>query len=589
MTKLLFERMIEKEPQNIKEKYVFIVDNKEIAMAVLALKFNVICLNAKDKGFFSLNDFSQYVSSMAYKGKFLNNYVYVLACSSTKANDELEEILGNNYLGFQRGSELFKNKEYLSKVEKESELNEVLDRYVERFEGSDKDELAKFHHFTKGIPTSVFDYAVFCHITENYSLFVCGIVYLYIDGVYVPDKNGTKIKQIIRNLLYDKFKKARIINQIYSLLIDAEELQRDFSSLNNYPKSYINFRDCMLDVKTMKIFPHDPKYLSINQIPFNYKDIEQEKDGQEIEKFLNFAIPNVDDRKMFLEYAGLCMTVDTRQQRFLVLCGLGGTGKSVLIRLLETAVGISNVSNVSMQELSKRFSTSLLVGKTLNSCADLSVEALEDSSTIKKLLGEDWIMAEYKGKDGFMYKNYAKLLFSTNMLPTITAERTNGFYRRLLILKMDRQPDKPDVGIAEKLIKEILYFIKLSIQELHEMYQSGSILISDNSKKSVAQMRKDSDVVQAWIDDCCTTGEGLRIERGKAFEDFKEYCEIEERQLMTRNGFFKALRTKNFAEVRGKSERYFSGLTDEKVTAKGGENNEFVTVTDEELEKLPFD
>ena len=72
----------------------------------------------------------------------------------------------------------------------------------------------------------------------------------------------------------------------------------------------------------------------------------------------------------------------------LTLCGLGGTGKSVLIRLLESAAGVENVSNVSMQELSKRFSTSLLVGKTLNSCADLSMEALEDSSTVKSYWGK---------------------------------------------------------------------------------------------------------------------------------------------------------------------------------------------------------
>lgn len=453
-------------------------------------------------------------------------------------------------------------------------------------------DLSRFHHYklvnNEYIPVNVFDYEIFNYLKEHYAIFICGFPYLYIKGVYVADRNGTKIKQIIRGLIFKQFIKSRTINQIYNLIVDAEELQKDFASLNNYPQSYINFRDCMFDVKTTKKLPHNPKYFSINQVPFKYEDIEKATNGEEIEKFFNFIFSSADDRKMLLEYSGLSMTTDTRQQRFLTLCGVGGTGKSVLIRLLEGAAGAENVSNVSMQDLSKRFSTSLLVGKTLNSCADLSMEALEDSSTVKKLLGEDTIMAEYKGKDGFMFKNYSKLLFSTNMLPVITTERTNGFYRRLLILKMDRQPEKPDIGLADRLLAELPYFIKLSIQALHEMYQRGIITISENSKEAVSQMRKDSDVVQAWVDDCCTAGADLKIERGAAFESFKKYCEDEERQSLTRNGFFKALRTKNFMEVRGKSERYFAGLSAEKVTVKSDGQGEFMMVTEEQLAELPF-
>lgn len=447
-------------------------------------------------------------------------------------------------------------------------------------------DLEKFHHFNKDhIPTSVFDFAVFEYIIANYSIFVCGFPYLYSGGVYVPDENGTKIKQIIRGLIYPQFIKSRTINQIYALVLDAEELHKKFSDLNNYPKSYINFRDCMLDVKTMQKIPHSPKFLSINQVPHKYVDVEIATEGKEIEKFFDFIFSSADDRAMLLEYAGLCLTTDTSQQRFLTLVGLGGTGKSVLIRLLENAVGMDNVSNVSMQELSRRFSTSLLVGKTLNSCADLSMEALEDSSTVKKLLGEDGVLAEYKGKNAFMFKNYSKMLFSTNMLPVVTTERTNGFYRRLLILRMDRQPDKPDIGLADRLLSELPYFIKLSVQALHEMYQRGIITISKNSEQAVLQMRKDSDVVQAWIDDNCTVGADLRTERAAAYEDFKKYCEDEERQALTKNGFFKALRTKNFAEVRGKSERYFADIS---IGKSDGKTDKFVTVTDEQLAELPF-
>lgn len=592
MNKAFFKHYMNTEPTGAEDKYIFVVDNDEISQSIILAGFKSVFLANEDSEYqYSIDTFLGYLDEIAYKGKCRTDYTYIPACSTKKANDALEEYFKAEYLKTHQGWRLFKNKEYLSNYDKEDELKKTLEEYVKRFEGDNgKLDLMQFHHTNdNGKVTGVFDFAIFEHIKEHYNIFVCGNPYVYEDGVYIPDYQGTKLKKIIREYLYPEYRKSRIINQVYNLLVEADELQKDFSSLNNYPKSYINFRDCMLDAVTMEKFPHSPKYFSINQVPFKYEDVEKAPEGKEIIKFLNFAIPNTDDRKMVLEYGGYGMTPDTRQQRFLMICGQGGTGKSILIRLLEGMAGIKNVSNVSMQELNKRFSTSLLVGMTLNSCADLSGEALEDSSTMKKLIGEDWIMAEFKGKNGFMFKNYSKLLFSTNMLPVIMSERTNGFYRRLLILEMDKQPEKPDMELAERLLPELPYLIKISVHALHEMYQRGTITISENSKAAVLQMRKDSDVVEAWISENCTVGADLRMERTEAFESFKKYCEDEERQSLTRNGFYKALRQKNFVpttDSRGK--RYFVGISSEKSAVKTAVNDGFITVTDEQLAELPF-
>lgn len=594
MNKAFFKHYMSTEPTNAKEKYIFITDNEEISQSIILVGFKSVFLANEDSEYqYSIDTFLNYLDEIAYKGKCRTDYTYIPACGIKKANDTLEEYFKAEYLKTHQGWRLFKNKEYLSNYDKEDELKKTLEEYVKRFEGdsdNSRPDLMQFHFVNdNGKITGVFDYAIFEHIKEHYNIFVCGNPYVYENGVYVPDYQGTKLKKIIRGYLYPEYRKSRTINQIYNLIVEADELQKDFSELNCFPKSYANFQDCMLDVETMQEIPHSPNFFSINQIPHKWQDVKRAAEGKEIEKFFDFIFLSDGDRKMLLEYAGLCLTVDTRQQRFLTLCGIGGTGKSVLIRLLEAAAGAKNVSNVAMQDLSKRFSTSLLVAKTLNSCADLSVEALEDSSTMKKLIGEDKLMAESKGQNAFMFRNYSKLLFSTNALPVVTAERTNGFFRRMLILKMDRQPEKPDIELADRLLSELNYFIKLSVQALHEMYQRGIITISENSKEAVLQMRKDSDVVEAWISERCIVGVGLKVDRGIAFEDFKKYCENEERQPLTRNGFFGALRKKSFAESRGKTERYFVGLSCEKVTVKSGGQGEFMTITEEQLAELPFD
>lgn len=595
MTKSLFESYINAGPTTMTEKYVFLIDNQDLVEATIVTGYRALLLIENEELYFNAESFITYLKQIEFSGKYEKDLIYIPACLSKKLNDKLKEHFEKEQFSCHEGWKLFKNCEYLSKSEFQDELKKKLVSFIERFEGSNEiaTDLAKFHHHNaNGEATGVFDFAIFEHIKANYNVFVCGTTaFIYETGVYSPDYQGTKLKKIIRECLYPQFKKSRIINQIYTLFIEADELQKSFDELNNFPNEYINFLDCMLDARTLQVLGHNPKFFCLNQIPFKYLDIRNATIGKEIEKFFNFIFVNQDDRTMLLEYAGLCMTKDTRQQRFLVLSGLGGTGKSLLIRLIETAVGNRNTVNVGMQELSKRFSTSLLSGALLNSCADLPLGALEDSSTIKKLLGEDLIMAERKGKDAFMFRNYSKLLFSTNMLPTIVSERTNGFFRRLLILKMDRMPEKPDTELFYKLEKEIPYFIGLCVKALNKMYERKIITISKSSEQAVSQMQKDSDVVAAWLSDRCVADKEAKLDRTEAYKDFETYCNDEGRQALSKKGFGEALRAKCFLIVKVHGYYYIKGIKLENDSPNSSSiipPNEFRNLSKEEITDFPF-
>lgn len=450
-------------------------------------------------------------------------------------------------------------------------------------------DISYFHKFNaRGEPTAVIHNRVAENVKKLYSIFVCDVPYLYRDGVYRPDEKGTMIKDIIKQRIFPDLRKSQLINQIYNLIVDSNELQRSFETVNDYPKSWINFRDCMLDADTMQEKPHNPKYLSVNQLPWKWCDIKSSTDGQEIEKFINFAIPDEQDKEMLLEYFGLTFTVDTRQQVSLLLCGLGGSGKSVFIRLNEEAVGAENTSNISLQALSKRFSTSLLVGKLTNVYADLPYDSLEETGTFKSLIGEDRIFSERKGFQGFMFRNYSKQLFSTNLLPIIQGERNNAFFRRILILKMDHIPDEPNPELFEQLKPEITYFILLCVQALHRMYERGHILRSVNSQKAVRQMKADSDTTTSFIDEVCSLKAGIKTERKLLYNAYEEHCREEERQALSRTSFFKAMRAKGFSEIRGKNSRYFIGISLEKSDGEGDGESGFVAATQEELSEIPF-
>lgn len=426
-------------------------------------------------------------------------------------------------------------------------------------------DLDQFHHINKdGEPTSVFDYEVLRYFEECISLFVVGgVPYLYRDGIFQADITGAETRTIIRSLIYPQFVKAATERRLLDLITADAKFSTTTEEMNSYPPEWICFQNGFYDPVNRKMVPHSPEFRALNQIPHEYYPEKEATRGEAIEEWFRFIFDNEDDREMFLQYAGYCMTRDTRQQKFLILCGGGGTGKSTLIRLLETVIGLQNISNVALQNLNQRFASYDLLGKLLNSCADLEVSALEDVSILKKLLGEDQIRGEPKGKQATFFRNYAKLIFSTNELPTVKAERTNGFYRRLLILEMDKKPQRRRPDFFQTLERELPYFIGLCVQALERMYEGGTLKESSGSREAVQRLRCESDTVEAFLSDerLITRDKEARTKKKDLYQLYTVFCRASDRQALKKQSFFKALRAKGFKEVKSTGIEHFRGVS----------------------------
>lgn len=484
-----------------------------------------------------------------------------------------------------------------TKQEFEQMINTVTENRREcSIEPQETVDLMQFHIVEKsGKITGVYHNAIFEYVKDKYDIFVCGgTPYIYDAGYYKVDVSGARLKSIIRKLIYPQFIKSTTINNIYALFLQDIELEIDFGQLNNYPSHWICFQNGMYDTKTKELKPHNPKYKVINQIPHKYEP-NANYEGKKTEEYLQFICEEQDSREMLLQFMGYSFTKDVGQQKFLVLNGEGGTGKSTVIRLMEELVGSSNVSNISLTDLQQRFASFGLMGKLLNSCADLEIQALEDTSVIKKILGEDSLRAEQKGKDAISFKSYAKLIFSTNELPLVKSEKTNGFYRRLLVLTMNKVPLQKNPNLFQELLEEIDYLLQLSVQAVERMYQQSTIAVAEASEKAVLQLRADSDTVEAFLREFCVNDENGRIERTELYKKYSDFCEDTDRQSLTKNNFYKSLRVKGYCEIKTNGYRYFKGITYSKNYTKSCTQevkktalNEFVDLTQEQLFDIPF-
>ena len=413
--------------------------------------------------------------------------------------------------------------------------------------------------------SGVIDSAVVEYMKKNTAMFIFNdMLYIYDHGVYSMDEKGNRFKTMVSQLLYSEFVTASRLENIYKLLKTDVHLELKEKDLNKHPHYVINVKNGMLNLKTLELKDHDPSYHSINQIPheyipgFNY-------DGTITEEFLTGFLTDHDDLFMFLEYAGYCMTKDTRQQVFLIIKGPGGIGKSELIHLVEEAVGSENIASLSIQNVNDRFSPAFLVGKLLNANADISSELMNDISGLKKLVGEDTMRAEYKGGKVFSFKPYAKLLFSANRIPESRDDKTNAYYRRMIILDVNRRCQEiPHLSDRLKEESAAGVFFHMAVDAVANMYMSDTaIKRSERSMAAVQQLYEAGDSVIAFLQTAMIKDPNARESRETLYELYRIYCWTNDRTPKTKNGFYENMRDKGFREVKSSGIRFFEGIRNE--------------------------
>lgn len=158
------------------------------------------------------------------------------------------------------------------------------------------------------------------------------------------------------------------------------------------------------------------------------------------------------------EFIGYCLIPSNKGQRMMVIKGNGGEGKSQIGAVLVALLG-SNMKDGSIGKISEnRFARADLEHIHLLIDDDMRMEALKQTHYVKALVTAQGKMdLEKKGRQSYQGWMYARLLaFSNGDLQSLY-DRSDGFFRRQIILttreKAPCRKDDPD--LAEKLCLEL--------------------------------------------------------------------------------------------------------------------------------------
>lgn len=434
---------------------------------------------------------------------------------------------------------------------------------VGRVPDSENPCFSMFHEFNdKGQPNKVLQPVICKWICENYTFFILSDLPFFINenGKYEIDEGGARMRHIIKSCIADRLCTDGTVTSIYKMIL-YEGNRKEYEELNKYPVEWVPFKNGFYIPIENRMTPILPEHFVINQIPHEYYP-DAECECPTFDNLLSYQLPNEDERELWLQFCGSTFNRDVSAQKWMIVRGRGGTGKSTQLNILIDCLGHENVSNETLQGLCERFGATILFGKLANICADISSEDMNRVDVLKKITGEDrnGVKYERKGKDSFFFTPFCKLLFSANEIPMNRDEKSDAFYRRVEITVMDKKPKKVDRNLGKKLASEIDGIIHRYMAALGRFYANGGQYPnSRRSKEEVKNLRHITDSVIAFMEDRLIKDVDCYVSREEMFNAYNAYCGDEERRFpVARNTLFARLRNEGFEEgkrriiVRGK-------------------------------------
>lgn len=298
----------------------------------------------------------------------------------------------------------------------------------------------------------------------------------------------------------------------------------------------------ILDIKDKTVKPHTAEHVFFSRLPVKYDD---KADCPLFKKFLAEVLDE-QDIPIVQEIIGFCLLRAYRFKKAVMLVGSGDNGKSVLLNVIDALLGSDNCSHVSLQSFAlSPFLVAELAGKMANIYADLSSQAVKDVGVFNLLTGNDLITAQRKHEQPFKFRNYAKLLFSCNVVPLAYTD-TDAYIGRWLIITFSRQfkGKDADPALTDKLTtpEELSGILNYALEGLSRLLEQGGFSQSKSTEEIRADYARKSNPVAAFAEDRIDIIPDAHVSKEDLYATFCTYCKASSLVVCSEQTFFKRIR-----------------------------------------------
>jgi len=322
---------------------------------------------------------------------------------------------------------------------------------------------------------------------------------------------------------------------------------------------------------------HSPHWFSAFRLDYAF---DPEASCPMWEEYISYCMEGDAERIAILqEWAGYLLTGSNELQKFLVLEGEGGNGKTVFFSGMTAMLGEDNVSHVSIENFGGRFELGTTIGKSANISGDAGeIDGIAEG-VLKQFTGGDIMQFDRKNLTPISARPTAKLMAAWNGRPKIK-DKSMGLWRRMLLVPFNKRieedrkilgMDTPAWWLKQGEAPGILLW---AIAGLYRLRQQGGFTRSTVADSAVYEYREESNPAMRFFNEHIAflpesvmaeeVKKDLSEQAGLKADDlylrYKDWCREESINPLAKQNFGKQIK-RQFGDLKhrrgARGDRYF--------------------------------
>ncbi len=228
------------------------------------------------------------------------------------------------------------------------------------------------------------------------------------------------------------------------------------------------------------------------------------------------------------EWFGYCLTVDTSQQKIMMLVGPKRAGKGVIARVLRALIGPENVAGPTLASLATNFGLWPLLGKTAAIIADARLGGRTDANVVVERLlsisGEDALTVDKKMLEPVTGKLNTRMVILSNELPRL-GDASGALASRMILLQLTESfYGREDRGLTDRLLGELPGILNWAIDGWKRLRDRGHFIQPAAAKGLLDDLHDLTSPISEFLREKCVVDPGANVPRKALYVAYKAWA-----------------------------------------------------------------
>ena len=392
-----------------------------------------------------------------------------------------------------------------------------------------------------------------------------GRLWLYSDqwmtydrGVWVNGREGLArqgISEIVKAAKAEGIRPTKARQSSVFAWAAEDQLWTDPDLFDNDPDLLV-CNNGTLHLSTRTLREHSPDDFITQRVSYDY-------DPAAAAPVFEFALSCAMDQEtveFVQEFAGYCLTVDTRHEIAVWFTGPPGSGKSTLAEGFQAMAGDMATTLGLAQIENSRFALGDLQGKRLAISTEQPGAYMQATAILNAIISGEEVVTERKFQQPLIIRPVTKILWAMNQLPKVQSAN-DGLFRRVKIIKFPAIPKADqDPKVKEDIQKEGAGILNWALIGLDRLRERNGFEVSTGVEATTEAFRMTADVPQAFVNDACEYGQDYEIQSSLLYEKYKNWTLTNGHKPQSRTSVAEDWERLGLDKVRKNDGIYYQGI-----------------------------